>query len=69
MDFLLIGSMQENVSSNPRYVDEAESFGHFSERFDIVTISREDIERVISKRVLKKDLTQRSEIDSLLVEK
>ncbi|MHA1330241.1 MAG: DUF6079 family protein, partial [Candidatus Hodarchaeales archaeon] len=68
MDFLFIGSMQENVFSSPKYVDEAESFGRVSERFDIVTISREDIERVISKRVLKKDLTQRSEIDKLLSE-
>ena len=65
-DFLFIGSMQENVFSNPKYVDEAESFGRVSERFDIVTISREDIERVISKRVLKKDLAKRDQIDTLL---
>ena len=43
MDFLFIGSMQENVFSNPRFVHEAESFGRVSERFDIVTISREDM--------------------------
>ncbi len=68
MDFLFIGSMQENVFSSPKYVDEAESFGRVSERFYIVTISREDIEKVISKRVLRKDLTQRSQIDKLLSE-
>ena len=68
MDFLFIGSMQENVFSSAKYVDEAEGFGRVSERFDIITISREDIERVIAKRVLKKDLTQRSQIDKLLSE-
>jgi KaiC/GvpD/RAD55 family RecA-like ATPase len=68
MDFLFFGSMQENVFSNPKYIDEAESFGRVSERFDIVTISREDIERVISRRVLKKDLAKRDAIDTLLSE-
>lgn len=68
MDFLFIGSMQEPVFSNPKYVDEAESFGRVSERFGIVTISREDIKRVISKRVLKKNLAQRNKIDELLSE-
>jgi len=66
LDFLFIGSMQENVFSSPKYIDEAEGFGRVHERFEIITISREDIERVISKRVLKKTLTQRNEIDNLL---
>jgi hypothetical protein len=66
MDFLFIGSMQENVFTNPKYIDEAESFGRTYERFDIVTISREDIKSVISKRVLKKNAAQRNHIDELL---
>lgn len=65
-DFLFIGSMQENVFTNPKYIEEAESFGRVSERFDIITISREDIKRVISNRVLKKDLEHRKKIDDLL---
>ena len=38
--------MQEHVFSNPKYVDEAESFGRVSERFEIITIKREDVKRV-----------------------
>ena len=68
IDFLFIGSMQENVFSSPKYIDEAESFGRVSERFEIVTISREDIERVISNRILKKNLSQRKELDNILME-
>lgn len=68
IDFMMIGSMQENVFSNPKYIDEAESFGRVSQRFDIVTITREDIEKVISNRVLKKTLAQKKELDDLLTD-
>ena len=53
-DFMFIGAMQEHVFSNPKYVDEAESIGRVAERFEIITIRREDIKRVISRRVLNK---------------
>ena len=66
MDFLFIGSMQEDVFKNPKYVDEAESFGRTYERFYPVTISRQDIKAVISRRVLKKNVAQRNQIDELL---
>lgn len=65
-DFMFIGSMQENVFTNHKYIDEAEDFGRVSERFDIVTISKEDIKAVLSKRILNKSLEQYHEIDSLL---
>ena len=68
LDFLFIGSMQEDVFSSPKYIDEAEGFGRVHERFEIITISRKDIEKVISKRVLKKSLSQRNELDRLLVD-
>lgn len=68
LDFLFIGSMQEDVFSSPKYIDEAESFGRVHERFEIVTILRGDIERVISKRVLKKSLSQRNVLDKLLAD-
>jgi hypothetical protein len=68
LDFLFIGAMQENVFSNPKYVGEAVSFGRVAERFHIVTISREDIKKVISERVLKKNSGQREQIDNLLSE-
>lgn len=65
-DFMFIGSMQENVFSNPKYIDEAEDFGRVSERFDIVTISKEDVKEVISKRIIKKTPDQYDTIDTLL---
>lgn len=65
-DFLFIGSMQENVFTSEKYIDNAVSFGRVSERFETITISSEDIKSVISKRVLKKTSTQYTDIDSLL---
>jgi KaiC/GvpD/RAD55 family RecA-like ATPase len=65
-DFMFIGSMQENVFTNHKYIDEAEDFGRVSERFDIVTISKEDIKAVLSKRILNKNTEQFHEIDMLL---
>ena len=67
-DLMFIGSMQENVFSNHKYVDEAESIGRTVERFDLVTISKEDIKEVLSKRILKKTLEQYQEINTLLDE-
>jgi hypothetical protein len=63
--FYVIGAMQEHVFSNPKYVDEAESIGRVSERFEIITIRREDIKRVISRRVLNKTPEQRLELEKL----
>jgi hypothetical protein len=67
-DFMFIGAMQEHIFSNPKYVDEAESFGRVSERFQIVTIHREDIKKVISKRILKKTREQRIQLEELFSE-
>lgn len=64
-DFMFIGAMQEHVFSNPKYVDEAESIGRVAERFDVITIRREDIKRVISRRVLNKTPEQRIELEKL----
>lgn len=66
LDFIFIGSMQENVFTDPKYLDEAMSFGRVAERFHIITISREDIKKVIAERVLKKTVAQKDTIDSLL---
>lgn len=64
-DFTFIGAMQEHIFTNPKYVDEAESFGRVSERFQIITIKREDIKKVIAKRVLNKSKEQRLELEKL----
>jgi len=67
-DFTFIGAMQEHIFSNPKYVDEAESFGRVSERFQVITIKREDIKRVIARRVLNKTPEQRMELEKLFDE-
>lgn len=67
-DFTFIGAMQEHIFSNPRYIDEAESFGRVSERFQVITIKREDIKRVIARRVLNKTPEQRVELEKLFEE-
>jgi len=68
MDFMLIGAMQENILTNPEFNDEADSFGRTSERYRLITISKEDIKKVISQRVLNKDLEQRERLEELLAE-
>jgi len=64
-DFTFIGAMQEHIFTNPKYVDEAESFGRVAERFQVITIKREDIKKVIAKRVLNKTKEQRIELEKL----
>jgi len=64
-DFMFIGAMQEHIFTNPKYVDEAESFGRVSRRFQIITIKREDIKRVIAKRVVGKSHAQRLQLEDL----
>ena len=67
-DFTFIGAMQEHIFSNPKYVDEAESLGRVSERFQVITIKREDIKRVIARRVLNKTPEQRLQLEKLFDE-
>jgi hypothetical protein len=64
-DFTFIGAMQEHIFTNPKYVDEAESFGRVSERFQIITIKRDDIKKVIASRVLNKTREQRAKLEKL----
>lgn len=54
IDFLYIGSMQEHVFTNPRYVDQAASISRVSERFTDITITKEEINRVVGDRVVRK---------------
>lgn len=68
MDFMLIGSMQEDILTDPEFNDEADSFGRTSERYRIVTISKEDIKKVVSQRALNKSLEQREELEELLTD-
>ncbi len=65
-DFLYVGAMQEHVFTNPKYVDQAESIARINQRFVTVTITKDDVKRVLSQRVLRKDADQRLRLQALL---
>ena len=65
-DFLYVGAMQEHVFTNPRYVEQAENIARVAERFTDVTITKDDIARVLSQRVVAKSANQRTELALLL---
>lgn len=65
-DFLYVGAMQEHVFTNPKYVEQAENIARVAERFTDITITKEDIARVLSQRVVGKSANQRTELALLL---
>jgi len=65
-DFVYIGAMQEHVFTNPKYVDQAENISRITQRFTDITITKDDIARVLSERVVRKTSNQRVELESLL---
>lgn len=67
-DFLYIGAMQEHVFTNPKYVDQAENIARINQRFVTVTITKDDVGRVLTERVLRKDADQRLRLQGLLGE-
>lgn len=66
MDFVLVSAMQEHVFTNPKYVQEAANIARVAQRFVDVTITKEDVRRVLAERVLRKDGDQRLQIQGLL---
>jgi len=67
-DFLYVGAMQEHVFTNPRYVDQAESIARINQRFVTVTITKEDVARVLTERVVRKDSDQRLQLQGVLAD-
>jgi Family of unknown function (DUF6079) len=67
-DFLYIGAMQEHVFTDPKYIDQAQNIARISERFVDITITKEDINRVISERIVSKDRNQRFQLEESLSE-
>ncbi len=65
-DFLYVGAMQEHVFTNPKYVEQAANIARVAERFTDITITKEDIARVLSQRVVAKTANQRTELETLL---
>jgi len=65
-DFLYIGAMQEHVFTNPKYVEQAENIARVNQRFVTVTITKDDVSQVLTKRVAYKDEDQRLQLAGLL---
>jgi hypothetical protein len=65
-DFVLIGAMQEHVFTNPKYLQEAANIARVAQRFVDITITKEDVTRVLSERVLRKTADQRLQLQGLL---
>ncbi|MFC2054808.1 DUF6079 family protein [Chloroflexota bacterium] len=67
-DFLYIGAMQEHVFTDPKYIDQAENIARVSQRFVIITITKEDVAQVLKNRVVVKDTDQRQQLMAILDE-
>ncbi|MEQ8192325.1 MAG: DUF6079 family protein, partial [Candidatus Eremiobacterota bacterium] len=64
--FRFIGGVQEALFDNPRFSFAADSLRRVKDRFEQVRIVREDIEYVISERLLRKTDEQKREIENHL---
>ena len=64
-DFILMLSMQEHIFSNPEYKANAEVINKIEQRFLKINITSENIEDIISKRMVKKDGNQIQKIKKL----
>lgn len=65
-DFLYIGAMQEHVFTNPKYVEQAANIARIYERYTDITITKDDVARVLTQRVVAKTANQRTELETLL---
>jgi uncharacterized protein YfkK (UPF0435 family)/KaiC/GvpD/RAD55 family RecA-like ATPase len=64
-DFILMLSMQEHIFSDPEYKSNAELISKIEQRFLRINITSENIEDIISKRIVKKDENQLKKIKKL----
>jgi hypothetical protein len=64
MDFIFMTSMQEYIFTSEKYVDQAASIARTQQRYKDIIITNEDIEKMISKRVVAKNTNQLMELKS-----
>jgi len=60
--FRFIGGLQETLFENPRFSFVADQLRRVKDRFEQITIAREDITYVVSERLLKKNDEQKARI-------
>ena len=60
--FRFIAGLQESLFANPRFQFQAATIRKVKDRFELISIAREDIEYVVAERLLKKDKKQKIKI-------
>jgi energy-coupling factor transporter ATP-binding protein EcfA2 len=63
-DLMVVTSMQEDIYASPKFKDIAAQESRISERFQNITIHKEDVAKVIAQRIVPKSKSQRSELSS-----
>jgi len=64
-DVMFIGSMQEDVFTSPKFKNVAAAIGRVEERFQYIIIHKEDIQKVLSQRIVSKTDEQKHKIEKL----
>ncbi|MEI7989189.1 MAG: DUF6079 family protein [Chloroflexota bacterium] len=64
--FRFMGGLQETLFENPRFSFVAAQLRRVKDRFEQITIAREDITYVVSERLLKKTAAQKAQISEYL---
>lgn len=63
-DIMFIGSMQEDIFTSPKFKNVASEFSRVAERFTPIIIHREDVQKVISSRIVPKSREQKHTLES-----
>ncbi len=62
-DMVLVTSMQEDIYSSNKFKDIAESAGRIDARFQNIIIHKEDVNKVISERIIQKTEEQKHKLE------
>ena len=62
-DFMFVGSMQEDIFSSSMFKETANEISRVRERFQNIIIVKEDIEKVISERIVSKTSEQKHQLE------
>ncbi|ADC69580.1 hypothetical protein MFS40622_0898 [Methanocaldococcus sp. FS406-22] len=65
-DIIFIFSMQENIFRSPLYVDQADAVSRVYQRYHIIEITKEDVEKVLAQRIVPKTPAQIAKLRELL---
>ncbi|MDY0362227.1 MAG: DUF6079 family protein [Desulforegulaceae bacterium] len=66
-DIMFIASMQEDIFSSPKFKNVASEFSRVAERFLPIIIHREDVKKVIAKRIIPKTNEQKHKLEQELL--